>query len=55
MCEPGLQVTLDTLYFCTVLRRAQGESVPFAGFFCLAGTADYNGTGRTSLMPEDGD
>ena len=33
-------LVLDTLYFCTVLRRAQGESVPFDGFFCLAVTAD---------------
>jgi hypothetical protein len=29
----GVRVKLDTLYFCTVLRRAQGESVRFGGFF----------------------
>jgi hypothetical protein len=40
----GVRVKLDTLYFCTVLRRAQGESVRFGGFFCLAGTADAGWT-----------
>jgi hypothetical protein len=40
----GVRVKLDTLYFCTVLRRAQGESVRFGGFFCLPGTADACGT-----------